>query len=503
METVNALPEKQVSSFKGWVNTYTQKVTASLEVSKSKNHLLVLDGVRAIACLLVLLHHIIAHVVFPELWPGIWAPSGKLQVLLAAILEFGDSGVILFFLLSSFLLFLPFAKALLFDGQWPSLSRFYIRRFFRIVPGYYAAILLMILFFHPEFLHAAYRVRLFEFFTFSMGAQVPAQLNGPFWTMAVEFQFYMLLPLIAWILSLIVRRGPLRWRVTKLVSCLVIMLGWGLLTRWWGILYYPTNVSVPQNIIAVLQPYYYGDNGKYFECFAVGMLLALLYVYVQNAPKGERLHLKLQRWSSWMWSIGLLITSFLAIYRFFALNGQYDYVFPFVEQHAVRITETYMQWQSLVFSICYGLCICALLYAPGRLKKPFEWPVFRWIGLFSYSLYMWHYPLLLLFVGMLNTQLHNAPHVVQLIAILAWVFFVIFPISLTFYRWIEMPGMRLGEMVLRSIQKPKKKSSSGLTEALSVELALPVPLEPAQVGAYDPEKTEPRLHAASADTPGQ
>src|SRR5260370_21540946 len=173
-------------------------------------------------------------------WCGLWKPSGTIQVIFAALLSFGASGVILFFLLSSFLLFLPFARVLLFDGQWPSVSRFYIRRLFRILPAYYVAIILMVLFFHPEFLQAANRWKLLEFFTFSMKAQLPAQLNGPFWTMAVEFQVYMLLPLIAWILSLVVRHGTLRLRITKLVSCLRVILGWELLSSWCVLLVHPS-----------------------------------------------------------------------------------------------------------------------------------------------------------------------------------------------------------------------------------------------------------------------
>src|SRR5260370_37530345 len=108
-----------------------------------------------------------------------------MQLVLAAFLNSGESAVILFFLLSSFLLFLPFTKALLFGGSWPSIPRFYIRRFFRILPGYYVTIMLMVLFFHPEFLHAANRGKLLEFFTFSMQDSLPGQLDGPFWTMAV------------------------------------------------------------------------------------------------------------------------------------------------------------------------------------------------------------------------------------------------------------------------------------------------------------------------------
>ncbi|GAC1389850.1 MAG: hypothetical protein NVSMB38_05370 [Ktedonobacteraceae bacterium] len=408
------------------------------------------------AFLAVLLHHIVYQIVLPEHWAGLWKPSGKIQVILAALLSFGASGVILFFLLSSFLLFLPFARALLFDGQWPSILRFYIRRFFRILPGYYVAIILLLLFFHPELLHSTNRWKVWEFFTFSMQAHVPEQLNGPFWTMAVEFQFYLLLPLIAWIFSFIVRRGTLRWRITKLVVCLLVVQGWGLLSRWWGLFIQPSATSFPQNILVALQPYYYGDNGKYFESFAVGMLLAMLYMYTQNAPKGEILRRKLQQWSSWMFLIGLLILGFLALYVFCVPNNSYGAAFAFLDPYRTMLSQIYAQWQSTGYSICYGLCMCALLYSAGWLKRPFEWPVLRWIGLFSFSLYMWHLPLLFLFMNIMSQQSQGVGHGVQFAALLAWVFFVIFPISLTLYRWIEMPGMRLGEMLIQKIETLEK-----------------------------------------------
>lgn len=430
---------------------YSQKVTASLEIKKSKGHLLVLDGVRAVACLAVLLHHMLYHVILPEHWSGLWTPSGKLQVILAALLSFGESGVILFFLLSSFLLFLPFANALLFDGQWPSISRFYIRRFFRILPAYYVAIILMVLFFHPELLRAENIWKLVEFFTFTMQAQVPAQLNGPFWTMSVEFQFYMLLPLLAWALSFIVRRGSVRWRVTKLVGCLLVVLGWGLLSRWWGLFFDRSAANFPQNIIAALQPYYYGDNGKYLESFAVGMLLAMLYVYTQNAPNAEILRKRFQRWSPWMFLSGLLAVGFLAIYGFYALHNEFWASFAFLNPYKMRLINVFLVWQSTGYAIFYALCLCALLYNRGRLKRPFEWPVLRWVGLISFSLYMWHLPLLFLFINIMGQQPQGTRHVVQFLALLAWVFFVIFPISLTLYRWIEMPGMRLGEALIQKI----------------------------------------------------
>jgi peptidoglycan/LPS O-acetylase OafA/YrhL len=452
------------------LQNYSQKVTASLEISKPKNHLLVLDGVRAVACLAVILHHMIGHIVLPADGPGFWIPSGRIQTLLAAALDFGESGVILFFLLSSFLLFLPFAKALFFDGQWPSISRFYIRRFFRIIPGYYATLFLMILFFHPAFLHSTQRVELWEFLTFTMSAHLSAQLDGPFWTLAIEFQFYMLLPLIAWVLSLIVRRGTLRWRITKLVSCLLVLLGWGLLSRWWGLFLDSSTTSFPQNVLVMLKPYYYGeDSGKYFETFAIGMLLALIYVYTQNAPKGNFLHVKLQQWSSRMFLTGLAILAFLAIWHFYFVDvdwtifRQTNPVFSFLDSYTKLVYQSYEQWQALCYSISYGLCMCALLYNSGRLKRPFEWPVLRWVGLMSYSLYMWHFPFLLLFLNILNSSFQGWSSSIKFISLLAWVLFVIFPISLTLYRWIEMPGIRLGEILLQKIEATKKKPPTDIS----------------------------------------
>src|SRR5262249_36622759 len=77
--------------------------------------------------------------------------------------------------------------------------------------------------------------------------------------------------------------------------------------------------------------------------------------------------------------------------------------------------------------------------------------------LISFSLYMWHLPLLLLFMNIMTQQPKGTPHSVQLIALLAWVVFIIFPVSLTLYRWIEMPGMRLGEMLIQRLEKSKKR----------------------------------------------
>src|SRR5205807_9144050 len=104
-------------------------LSSSVTTSEPKNQIPLLNGVRAIACIIVLLTNLNFFARHYNIWPAL-PNNGQLNIffILYEYLGdyFGDSGIILFFLLSSFLLFLPYAKALLFDSPWPSLRRFYL-----------------------------------------------------------------------------------------------------------------------------------------------------------------------------------------------------------------------------------------------------------------------------------------------------------------------------------------------------------------------------------------
>src|SRR6266851_1635976 len=101
----------------------------SILQGKEQNTIAVLDGVRAIACLSVIAFHISLIAMSYH----VWQPYPTSNFLVSAIAMQGGSGVTLFFVLSGFLLFMPYAKALLFaEEQWPSIKRFYVRRIFRI-----------------------------------------------------------------------------------------------------------------------------------------------------------------------------------------------------------------------------------------------------------------------------------------------------------------------------------------------------------------------------------
>src|SRR5258708_35037719 len=131
---------------------FGQWIRAGLEDSPKKKTIRVLDGVRAFACLIVIWFHI--YRIPRDL--SIWPTRPFTDLLLNTLLFFGKYGVTLFFVLSGFLLFLPFTRSLLFKQPWPSIRQFYLRRAFRILPAYYLSLILIILLFHQQYLQPQY-----------------------------------------------------------------------------------------------------------------------------------------------------------------------------------------------------------------------------------------------------------------------------------------------------------------------------------------------------------
>src|SRR5712691_6353919 len=102
-----------------------------LEDSRQKNTIAALDGIRAIAALLVLAFHI--GLVTRD--QSIWIPADRSHRFFSSLMMFRWSGVTLFFGLSGFLLLLPYAKSLLSDSIWPLARHIHLRRVLPIVAG--------------------------------------------------------------------------------------------------------------------------------------------------------------------------------------------------------------------------------------------------------------------------------------------------------------------------------------------------------------------------------
>jgi peptidoglycan/LPS O-acetylase OafA/YrhL len=427
----------------------------------AQNQILVLDGVRAIACLIILSYHMSLLIRDYGILPPL-QDTNPLVIILnyinAFFAEFGESGVILFFVLSGFLLFLPYAKALLLASPWPSVRRYYLRRIFRILPGYYVALLLILSFFHPELLNVNHWHDLWTFLTFTMSLNLSSQVNVPFWTLAIEFQFYLLLPIIAWLFSLVVSGDKPHQRMRKLTICLLILTIWGVVTRYLGLDVANTSpiaCSLTYPLFNTLKPYVYGDTGKYLDVFVVGMFLAMLYTFIQSTFAGRRWQAILRQSNPFILAAGIALLVLLPLQHMTALNyGEYTLTSSFSDPHIPQLVTDWMQWQVIGYSIGYALCLWALMFGTARLKRPFEGSLLRWFGSISFSLYMWHLPFMFIFIYTIAHNIHTQAWspIAQYSLFWCWTLVVIIPISAAFYRWVEKPGVRLGERLIAATQ---------------------------------------------------
>jgi peptidoglycan/LPS O-acetylase OafA/YrhL len=415
--------------------------------NSQKNTIAALDGIRAIAALMVMGFHLnlIAYSDM-KLW------NFSLGSLASAVLLAGGTGVTLFFVLSGFLLFIPYAKSLLFNKDWPSARQFYLRRILRIWPGYYVALFALILLFQPQYFQPDHWKQLLLFLTFFMDSsqQTFQQINGPFWTLAIEWQFYMLLPLLTLVLFWLTRRVALRHRVWVVIAFLVGMMTWGVGTRYVGLYYtmHPTQTFlVSRGVLNTLLFFAYGVEGKFLEDFAVGMLLCTLYIYARQASPDHALSKAIGRVSWSIWGLGILVLFFDAMWHF---NSWFHTGLRFLDP----IAQSFARWGELSLSIGYGLCILAVLFGPQVLKRMFEWQPLCWIGMLSYSLYMWHLYILEDAKLVIMHHFQGWSYVAQYGLMWLCALFVVIPFSYGLYKWIEKPGIHLASRLhARSVDK--------------------------------------------------
>jgi len=422
------------------------------QLGGKQNSIAVLDGVRAIAFLMVMVFHI-NRITGDALW------NRMANQLTSSVSTAGGTGVTLFFVLSGFLLFMPFAKSLLFESQWPLARVFYMRRVLRIVPAYYVCLFIIILTTHPEYLQRDHLKYLFLFLTFFMDSSRVTfrQINGPFWTLATEWQFYMLLPIIVIVFLGLVKSIPQHRRFAAVTMCIALLILLGLAVRGLGLYFldYPTRtVLVPRSVLNVILFFTFGITGKYTEDFAVGMFISLCYIYVQHPSTNRKFAETWQELSLWLWGSGILIWVFDAMWHFnHEMHG-----WPFLN----GLLPAYDWINEMMLAFGFGAIIAAILYGPRVLQKPFEWAPLRWIGLISYSLYMWHLPLLILFQSQVLPLLHLTNKFAVYGTFWIWGIFVIFPFAFLSYMLIEKPWMKQGDRWRSVIEKKHREKLKAL-----------------------------------------
>ncbi len=222
-----------------------------------------LDTLRALAILLVLSFH----------YPREGAPEW-----FAAVARFGWIGVDLFFVLSGFLigrqLLAPLAA-----GERPRLGVFCLRRLLRVLPAYW--VVLAVYAFVPDAREQMDMAPLWSFVTFTQNFGLEGGAFSHAWSLCIEEQFYLALPLLVLALA-----GRVRWRgVVALVLGIILV---GLVIRmslWW------IHIETPPPEAAVWRLY---RRWIYYPtwCRMDGLLAGVVLALVQTFRPAS--------WARWM-----------------------------------------------------------------------------------------------------------------------------------------------------------------------------------------------------------
>jgi peptidoglycan/LPS O-acetylase OafA/YrhL len=167
--------------------TLEKKLKSWFVAPSSGVHLDLVDGLRGVAILLVVACH------------GLYISPTKPNALdpLIKVIQSGWVGVRLFFVLSGFLIALPFFQKRQNDLQFWHAPGYALRRFLKIIPPFYLAIVLFLAYYLWRYRDPIYiKTGLCWATGIAHFVPMPVNFNLSFWSLWVEAGFYVALPLL-------------------------------------------------------------------------------------------------------------------------------------------------------------------------------------------------------------------------------------------------------------------------------------------------------------------
>ena len=370
-------------------------------------------------------------IVLVHVW-GFSSPDGE---ALGAERWIGDAlstlsvGVTLFFTLSAFLLYRPFARAIARGDERMSLLAYLRNRALRIAPAYWAILLVCSLLIGTVYLRngATLEVgRLTDPFAFLQTGLLfqnyrPTTLGigiGPAWSLAVELVFYLVLPVLVIGAGLIASRARgRRDRVLALLGPPLLLLFVGLIGKLVAGQVFPAapTAGYGNNWHSVVERSFLAQA----DLFTFGMIVAVAYVEVADG------RLKLPGgWRAAAAALGLLIFIPCAA----TMNqGEHSYLL----QNTGQALGLALIFAAIVLPAAEG--------APSSAAVRFlESPPLVATGVVSYSIFLWHLPVIV----WLNDHGLTLSGWGGLLVNAAIVAVVVGALSALSYRFVERPALR-------------------------------------------------------------
>ena len=361
-----------------------------------------LDGLRGCAVLVVVLLHVLQY------------DSRSVSVLRKTVGGWSvlGTGVELFFVLSGFLLFLPYARSAFLDRDTPSTRRFFQRRALRILPAYWASLAIFVLaitLFGSTSI-GVNDIGLHVLLSHNLLKSTYMSIDPVYWTMAVEVQFYLMLPLIALFVVETIRRG-------RYWNAVAVFGGIGVLS----ILAYATSIEFHRVGGTIAELVDVPSMFQYLPVFGVGMVASLGFVAATEGPWADR---NLRNTGMAVGAGGLVLLGLLVVVNQLTLyHWRYGYV-------AVNQLS----------GLAYGAILFGVVLGWESWKRALTRQWIRFFGMISYSLYIWNFVVLQYFVlPRVGHYVHGsiAFVLVGLVVGLA----VLVPVALASYLAVERPFM--------------------------------------------------------------
>jgi peptidoglycan/LPS O-acetylase OafA/YrhL len=357
-----------------------------------------LDGIRALAVLLVFADHY-----------GGGSHGGRILNLINVVRQRGWVGVDLFFVLSGFLI-----TGILYDTRTDSqyFKRFFARRSLRIFPVFYIVAIVLLLLtpifkYQWHWLQLTFLIYMGNFFgnyNFSLyevlsGNHKAAQATiSHFWSLCVEEQFYLMWPLAVWFIR---DRVRLLWSAAG-TSLLALALRLAMLAHF--------SAWVSETWIVRTLPFR-------MDSLLVGAILAL----VLRGPNAD----EWQRSSKWVF-----LTASAGVLAIFRFSPNYDS--PWLLSIGLTLTAL----------ASVGLIGCTLRPTSAAFQL-FYWKPLRILGKYSYGFYIYHLVFRWAWIALLTfcgARLHSIA--LAGIVALSCNLVVTFLVAKFSYDWIEVRFLR-------------------------------------------------------------
>ena len=329
-------------------------------------------------------------------------------------------GVEVFFVLSGFLIYRPYAVAHATGAPRPPLLGYSVRRVLRIYPAYWFALAVLLL--NDEIYvngfvngvkHGTLTFTYFRDFG-RIGERVPG--IDVAWTLVVEVSFSLFVPAYAWLLRVA------RARTALLFAAPIVLAGIGFGVRWYinyhGFSTWPWVTVLPQGLAAL----------------APGMLLAVATAVPDLSTRAAALGRR-----TWLWwaAAGLV---FFVLTRYSAGSPVYS---------IVATVPSKWIWHVMLSPIVGALLVAPLALAPrdrGAIRGALAAAPVAWLGTVSYGAYLWHRALIL---NHLDGAALSTTNLFTALAMLVGTFALTLVVAAFSWYVIERPALGLASRIAR------------------------------------------------------